>query len=226
MEELLRSLLEGVSGGLAYGSVFGVLVACGLGVPLPEDIALVLGGFLVHQGAAHLPAMMVVGLAGILVGDSIIFLAGRRFGSRVGRTPGGLLGRVVTAEKRARVESLFSRHGEKIVMLARFMPGVRAVTFFTAGSVGMSYRRFIGFDGAAALVSAPVFVYLGYRFGGEVEWLIAKLRDGQVWVSAGVAALVVVYLGVRWARRRRRSAPPVALAQVPVRSDAELKERG
>ena len=132
MQEFLTHLLGSTHGVLAYLAVFGILVACGLGVPLPEDISLILGGFLAHKGAASLPMMMFIGFAGILVGDSLIFLAGRRLGSRVGRAPTGFFARVITPEKRARVEGLFALHGQKIVMIARFLPGVRAVTYLSS----------------------------------------------------------------------------------------------
>ena len=129
MQEFLTNLLGSTHGFFAYAAVFGILVACGLGVPLPEDISLILGGFLAHKGAASLSMMMLVGFLGILVGDSLIFYAGRRLGSQMGRAPGGFLGKFITPEKRARVEGLFALHGQKIVMIARFMPGVRAVIY-------------------------------------------------------------------------------------------------
>jgi membrane protein DedA with SNARE-associated domain len=206
VQELLRNFLENSSGLVAYGSVFGVLVMCGLGVPLPEDVSLILGGYLVHQGSAKLVLMMAVGFLGILVGDSMIYFAGRRFGSKVGRKPGGLLSRVVTPEKRARVEGLFAKHGQKIVMIARFLPGVRAVTYFTAGSAGMRYRWFILFDGIAALASAPLFVFLGYKFGGELEMLFENVKRGQVKVIAGIAVIVLAYVLVGRIRKRRAAA--------------------
>ncbi|MFP2903704.1 DedA family protein [Pyxidicoccus sp. 3LFB2] len=204
MQELLTNLLGDAQGFIAYATVFGILVACGLGVPLPEDISLILGGFLAHKGAASLPVMMVVGFAGILVGDSLIFLAGRRLGGKLGRKAGpegGFFARIVTPEKRARVEGLFTKHGEKIVCIARFMPGVRAVTYFTAGSVGMSYWRFIFWDGLAALLSAPVFVWLGFHFGSELDSLIATFKEGQ-YVVMGVLALGGIGYFV-WRRRRQ-----------------------
>lgn len=221
MEDFLISLIENVDGWPSYAIVFGILVACGLGVPLPEDVSLILGGFLTFEGKADLLTMMAVGMAGILVGDSIIFFAGRRIGARVGAQPTGLWARVVTPEKRARVAGLFQKHGEKIVMIARFLPGVRAVTYFTAGSVHMRYARFILFDGLAALVSAPVFVYLGHYFGGELHTLLVNVRTGQTRVLIGVAVAVVAYLLFRrWRARRQRIkaelAVPSPLAAEPV----------
>ncbi len=206
MEDLLLQLVDQTSGVFSYGIVFLVLLLCGLGVPLPEDISLILGGYLVHDGKAQLWLMMIVGFLGILLGDSIIFFAGRRIGSQIGNKPQGFFARIVTPEKRARVEGLFHRHGEKIVMLARFMPGVRAVTFFTAGSVRMKYSHFVLFDGLAALVSAPVFVYLGFRFGGELETLIDNVRKGQTRVVIGLVVAVVSYVGyLVWKSRRDKA---------------------
>ncbi|KFE70090.1 DedA family protein [Hyalangium minutum] len=204
MEELLTSLLSNTQGFIAYATVFLILLACGLGVPLPEDISLILGGFLAHKGAASLPVMMVVGFAGILAGDSLIFHFGRKLGSKVGRKPGGFFARIITPEKRAKVEGLFEKHGHKVVMIARFMPGVRAVTYFTAGSVGMPYWRFIFWDGLAALLSAPVFVFLGFHFGSELDFLIGKLKDGQFVVMGILVAAGVGYF--LWQRRKAAAA--------------------
>ena len=197
MDILLKSLLLGSHGAMAYLSIFAVLVACGLGVPLPEDISLILGGFLVFKGAANLWGMVATGFLGILVGDSLIYLAGRRVGRQL-RTGHGWLARVVTPARRVQVEGLFARHGEKIVIAARFMPGVRAVTYFTAGSAGMPYPRFICFDGLAALLSAPLFVFLGYRFGRHLQQVIELMKRYQL-IAMGVL-LVVCLL---WAAAHR-----------------------
>src|SRR5262245_36743849 len=123
-----------------------------MGVPLPEDISLIMGGFLAYEGRVQLLPMIAVGFAGILCGDSIIYLIGRRVGDRV-KGGKGFLARIVTPEKQAKVERLFADHGQKIIIAARFLPGVRAVTYFTAGSTRMSYFRFILFDGLAAMAS-------------------------------------------------------------------------
>jgi membrane protein DedA with SNARE-associated domain len=204
VEELLTSLLSNTQGVIAYAAIFLVLLACGLGVPLPEDISLILGGFLAHKGAASLPVMMVVGFAGILAGDSLIFHFGRKLGSKVGRKSGGFFARIITPEKRAKVEGLFEKHGHKVVMIARFMPGVRAVTYFTAGSVGMPYWRFILWDGLAALLSAPLFVFLGFHFGGELDFVIDKLKDGQFVVMGAIIVIGAAYF--LWQRRKAATA--------------------
>ena len=212
----------------AYALVFGVLVACGLGVPLPEDISLVTGGFLAYLEVANLYIMMAVGFAGILVGDTLIFSAGRRIGTQVGRGGHGFFARIVTPEKRRKVEELFGRHGEKIVMIARFLPGVRAVTYFTAGSARMKYRRFIFFDGMAALVSAPVFVYLGYHFGDELEALVRAVRRGEsavIIILVAVVASLFIYRRWRVSAQRKREQERLARPSLPAESSTSAEKR-
>lgn len=222
MEAFLKMLLLGSHGVFAYVSIFSILVACGLGIPLPEDVSLILGGFLAHQGAVKLPIMIAVGFFGILAGDSIIYLFGRKFG-REGGVAAGFFSRIVTPEKRLKVEGLFTSHGEKIVMLARFLPGVRAVTYFTAGSAGMPYRRFILFDGCAALGSAPLFVLLGYKFGNELEMLVKKIKDGQLFVLSMLLVLAVGYLVFKRVRTRANARRHEAAARALLAAQLDLE---
>jgi membrane protein DedA with SNARE-associated domain len=214
VKEYLFALVGSATGIAAYGVVFLVLLAAGFGLPLPEDIPLVAGGVLVHEGKASLWAMMLTGYLGIIVGDSVMFMLGRRLGPRLGSNPRGFFGRIMTAEKRARVEQLFKKHGEKIVMIARFLPGVRAVTYFTAGSVGMRYARFMLYDSIAALGSAPLFVYLGYYFGADIDAILERIARGERNVLIGlVVVALVVFLISRWRARREAQANAEALKQ-------------
>jgi membrane protein DedA with SNARE-associated domain len=210
----LQSLVGQTHGVVPYLIVFGVLLACGLGVPLPEDVSLIFGGFLVYEERAQLPLMMLTGYLGIIIGDSMIFFFGRRLGSKLGTKQGGFFNRIISPDKRARVEGLFKKHGEKIVLLARFLPGVRSVTYFTAGSVGMKYSHFVFFDSVAALASAPIFVFLGFKFGGELEELLHKIARGQR--NVVVVLVVVIVAGVlfsRWRSKREAKANAEALRQ-------------
>ncbi len=65
----------------SYLELFAVLALCGLGLPVPEDVALLAGGFLVHRGITAYPATIAVALVGVVAGDNLLFLIGRRFGS-------------------------------------------------------------------------------------------------------------------------------------------------
>lgn len=195
--------ITGFGGGLiGYVVVLVLLLLCGLGVPVPEDVILVSGGYVAAAGEHAVWPMMLTGLVGIIAGDSIIFGLGRKMG--VARVEKSFLRRFLTPERLARVDRLFRKHGQKILVAARFTPGLRAVTFFTAGAIGVPYWRFFTYDGLAALVSAPLWVYLGFRYGGEV---IETAKKWQAYIFGGLIAVFVIwYLISRW-RESRKQAP-------------------
>jgi membrane protein DedA with SNARE-associated domain len=117
-------------------------------------------------------------------------------------------------------------------MIARFLPGVRAVTFFTAGHARMGYFRFICWDGLAALVSAPLFVFLGFQFGDQLEELIQRVRHGQIRVIVGLLLVVLAYLMIsrllsryRLLAERRRISREVPLTPSPSNTESAKKAR-
>jgi membrane protein DedA with SNARE-associated domain len=192
-------------GPAGYVGVFSLLVACGLGLPLPEDIALISGGYLAAtpHGVGSVWLMMLTGLAGILVGDSIIFKAGRDYGDALLETR---LGRHIPRDRVAKIREVFARHGPKFIMVARFMPGVRAVTYFVAGSSRVSYWVFLTYDGLAALISAPAWVWLGYWAGKNHALRRALHMAGQFQKTLAVVIALAALVGLLvWLVRKRRA---------------------
>ena len=185
-----------------------MLLLCGLGLPLPEDIVLIAAGALgVLDERAWLEVSAVM-YAGVMGGDSIIFLAGRFFGGRLRAAP--WFQRIFPAAKQDKVEVLFERHGSTGMFLGRFLPGLRAPIFFTAGSMKVSYFKFLCFDGFAALISVPVFVWLGHwlwlTFQDDIEQLNRTLdatHSFSRWIVV-LAALACVGLWF-WARRKKKT---------------------
>jgi membrane protein DedA with SNARE-associated domain len=187
---------------------------------MPEDVALITGGILAGRGppigVGSLWGMIFVGLAGILIGDSIIFRAGATYGEALLDTR---LGRHIPGEKIQRIIALFEKHGAKFIMVARFLPGIRAVTYFVAGTTGVPYWKFLLFDGLAACVSAPFWVLLGYRAAKhrmlKRAWDTAK--EIQIWilVGIGVALLAWVIIAVVRGRARKRAVAAAPLSALP-----------
>jgi membrane protein DedA with SNARE-associated domain len=226
MLERLVDMLGGHSLDVGYGVVFLVLVLCGFGLPMPEDIILVTGGALAWMNSglenATLAAMLEdralltmvgVGLVGILAGDSVIFLAGRTFGARVADFRP--LRRVITPEKLELVERKIRVRGNVVVVFARFLPGLRAPTFFTVGHARMPYWEFLLFDGFAALISAPLWVCLGFWFGSDLHHAARVAGRFSNYILLAVA-VVVGALMLRW-YQGRRLATQAALAPQPER---------
>ncbi|ODV11228.1 MAG: alpha-amylase [Rhodanobacter sp. SCN 68-63] len=200
--DLLERLI-GIFAEHGYVSVFIALLLCGAGVPLPEDITLVAGGVIAGLGYANVHVMVGVTMVGVLVGDASMFLLGHHFGARILRLR--LFAWLLPPARYAKVQRKFERYGNRMMFVARFLPGMRTAVFITAGATHrVSFWRFILLDGLAALISVPLWVYLGYLGADNRDWLATWIHRGQggLWVVGG--ALVVIAAGLWWRRRRRQ----------------------
>ena len=172
-----------------YLGLLVVLILCGMGLPIPEDAALLAGGFLVHRGIIQYPITLVVALVGVVAGDNSLFFLGRRFGTGLVAYLG--IGRPRSQRQIEWLKEFMRRHGHRAIFYARFVAGLRALVYLTAGSLGVSPSRFFLYDLAGAVVSVPIVVTLGYLFGNELEaalryiggiekvvWLVAALSLG------------------------------------------------
>ncbi|MEO8459646.1 MAG: DedA family protein [Dokdonella sp.] len=187
-----------------YFAVFAVLLICGFGVPIPEDITLVAGGIIAGLGYADVHVMCVVGIVGALIGDSVMFLTGYHLGFRAIKLR--WISWLLTPRRYARVQEKFSRYGNRLMFIARFLPGLRSPIFLTAGMTRrVSFARFILLDGAAALISVPIWVYLGF-FGAENHaWLllwIKRFKTALLIVVVLLAIAAAAWAWRYWLRRR------------------------
>ena len=175
------------SGG--YFVLFGLLFACGLGLPLPEDIPLLIAGALVARGKMNLALAAIFGWCGIIGGDVCLYHLGRKFGLEVQRLP--FVGRHLSAKRLDQVHGLFERWGVWVVAVGRMFAGIRGAMVVVAGAIRFTFWRFLIADGLAAVVSGGLFLALGYLFGRRMDVLLAHVEKGKKW-----AMLVVVLLGI------------------------------
>jgi membrane protein DedA with SNARE-associated domain len=202
MDHLLNIMLD-ASGPMPYVMVFLILIACGLGVPIPEDITLFAAGMLAYYGNVDENIIVAVSFVGIMLGDSIIFVMGRRYGGHWVKK--GFLARILPLERLNQVEKKFAEHGNKIIFAARFMPGLRALVYFCAGTLKLPYRIFLFYDGAAATISVPTIIYLVHHFGDKVDAIIKVIRKAQHGIIIAILVVILFYV-VKWFFSRRKSA--------------------
>ena len=197
---------------LLHGSllfIFAWLLVGGLGVPLPEDAALLATGVLVQQGAVHPALALPVVLAGVIGGDAMLFGIARRLGPSAYEHR--LVQRVLPRERRARIEEAYERYGGWLVFFARHVAGLRGAVFAMAGIHGMRPARFLLWDTAAACLSVPLVVGLGYLGARHVDRVRAGIASaseyGLVAVAFGALGFMI-WRHVRKLRGARRSRPP------------------
>ncbi len=225
-----QALLLGFLTKFTYLALIIVLILAGTGMPIPEDIPLVFSGYLcnkdhspikdltilrdvdhdgvkeeVHRKVPHPYWMIAAGMIGVLLGDSIVFTIGRH-----GIESNGFVARhlrkVMHSKRREKVERHFAKHGDMTIFVGRFLPGFRSLIFAFAGLSKMSYFRFLLIDGLAAAASVPFFIFLGWKFAGEINkvwWWIDKVKHILLPIVIGVAVMVAL---IYFLRRRRKAA--------------------
>ena len=175
----------------SYLGLILILLAAGFGAPIPEDIPLLAAGWLVYKGEADLMLMIGAALIGVLLGDTIIFTMGRRYGMRI--LEHRFLRRIAKAWLLDRAQALYDDHGAKILFAARFMPGFRAVVFLNAGIFKVPYWKFLAFDGGAALISVPVWVWVGCKFSQHIHRFLGEARLASYVIGAALVAALIIW---------------------------------
>ncbi|HDL5627183.1 TPA: DedA family protein, partial [Mannheimia haemolytica] len=191
----METLIEFFSS-YGYWAVFLVLLACGFGVPIPEDITLVSGGVISGLGYTNVHWMLVVSMLGVLVGDSTMYWLGRIYGEKILKFP--LIRNVATPERFATVQERFEKQGWKLLFMARFLPGLRAVVYLVSGITRkVSFVKFLLVDFCAAIISVPIWVYLGDYGASNLDWLKEQVANGQHLIFA-ILGIVILFLGWKW----------------------------
>lgn len=198
----LIDFLSGFHGVTAYAMILGLLLICGLGVPLPEDITLIGAGFLAAAGAISLPGALIAGLVGVLIGDAILFTLGRKYGRAVFELPGA--NKIFTPKRIAMAETKVRNNSRFICFTARFLPGLRAPIYLTAGILGVRPAIFYGLDGLAALLSVPIWVVGGWWVARNFDIDTAMIYAKKAQWSILIAVVVLITSYILWRRFTRK----------------------
>lgn len=177
-----------------YLAVLFVLIICGFGVPIPEDITLVSGGIIagMYPEQVNVHTMLVVSMFGVLFGDSTMYWLGRIYGARILRVR--FIRKFLTVQRLRMVRDKFDQYGNRVLFVARFLPGLRAPIYMVSGVTRrVSYLRFVLLDFFAAIISVPIWVYLGYYGAHKRDWLMEQIKTGQtgIYILIGALALFI-----------------------------------
>lgn len=139
-----------------------------IGFFLPGDSLLFTAGFLVYSGFldVNIHALVAILFVAAVVGDSVGYSFGRKFGPSVFKRPDSLLFR---QENILKAQHFYEKHGGKTIIIARFIPIVRTFAPVVAGVGKMEYKRFLGFNLIGGLLWAAGVTYLGYFVGVQFE---------------------------------------------------------
>ena len=171
------------------------------GVPAPGETVLIAASVYAGAGRLNIVAVGVVGFVAAVLGDNVGYAIGR-FG---GRTLVLRFGRYVrlTEERLARAESFFARHGGKIVIVARFIEGLRQANGIIAGITRMHWLRFVAFNSLGAALWVATWTSVGYLAGNHIQAIYTQANRYALYLLAA-AALAIIALIIRHRLHARR----------------------
>lgn len=182
----------------SYFGIFVFITLTGCGLPLPEEVAIVLAGVLSAQGTFEWQWAFGACLAGALAGDSIMYAIGYYGGHRLLYTH-PRFAKLLGAQREASFELAVKRHAFKVMLLSRFLVGVRGPVYLAAGVVRLPFRIYILCDLVCATLVVGFFFGLSYAFGEVVaDWI----RHAEWWFTAIVVVTVLAIGGIVYYRNR------------------------
>lgn len=198
----LVSVATTIINDLGYPGIFLLLVAGSSGIPVSSEAVMLFAGFDVYKGHFTIAGILIVGVAGDLVGASLAYSIGyfgrieliQRHGAKVHITP----------QRLERAERWFARNGTIAVPVCRILPLVRAYMSFPAGVARMPYLRFLALSALGGVPWIAFWGILGRAIGSHYHSVQSNLH----YVDIAAVVLIVAALVVLIARRRRRPRKP------------------
>jgi membrane protein DedA with SNARE-associated domain len=189
-----------------YGYAFLLLMSIAentflLGLVVPGDVAVVLGGALGATGRLDTLLVTLVVIVGVLVGANVSFWIGRRGGVPAIQRSARRFS--IAPSRFEQVERYFARHGAKTVFWACFVSGLKNLVPAVAGASRMSSVRFFGYNAAGGVVRSVVLVGVGYLFGASFPRAISVIGSLNVWLVVFLVSFLVVRLLIGWVKGRR-----------------------
>lgn len=195
--------LEPTLDNYGYLAVAGFVLLEDFGVPVPGETILILGAIYAGTGRLNIFLVGLIGFLAATLGDNIGFaighLGGRRLVERFGRYI------LLTPARLQKATDFFERHGGKIVVVARFIEGLRQANGIIAGITGMHWARFLAFNALGAALWVVVWSSVGYFSGSHINTIYDAATRYSTYLAVAVAVLILTYIARRLWKRRHRS---------------------
>ena len=185
-----------------YLAIFSLLVLGIVGLPVPDETLLTFTGYLVYKGHLALPLAYLAALCGSGCGITVSYALGRFFGIALIHRYGRYLR--IREEHLEKAHAFFRKAGHWSLTFGYFVPGVRHFTAYAAGMSSLEAPQFCLFAYSGAAIWAGSFIALGYFLGERWESVEKNIHHVFIWVTIGIALLVLGWLAWRrWGRRAK-----------------------
>lgn len=169
-----------------------------IGSAVEGDFTMVFAGVVANLGYFSFPVAVGFAALGAFIGDSIWYLLGRAHTTR-------FRGAKFYQKVGPHVEKAAQKLGLWQIVASRFVYGTRVATMLFWGLHGLGFLRFALFDALGCLLSATVFVGLGYLIGNGADVILHQVKRFELVLMGAAAVTILVLLGIKYAARRRES---------------------
>jgi membrane protein DedA with SNARE-associated domain len=187
-----------------YLAVVGLVLIEDFGIPVPGETVLILAAVYAGSGRLNIALVALLGFAGALLGDNIGFAIGHFGGRPLVERYGRYI--FITPERLNKATQFFERHGGKIIIVARFIEGLRQANGIIAGISGMHWARFLVFNAIGAALWVIVWTSVGYFAGSNIDTIYNEATRYSRYLAVAFLVLVVAYIVRRVMRVRRERA--------------------
>ncbi|UOF90280.1 DedA family protein [Fodinisporobacter ferrooxydans] len=182
-----------------YWGIFFTLLLEMIGVPFPGETILTLSGIEWQQGTFSLLPLLLVTLAGNIIGSTISYMIGRYLGRSVILRFGKFVG--ITEQRFHSAEAKFQKYTGIVVFFGKFIAGIRVLTAYLAGINRMSFWLFSVYNAIGSLIWCVVFIMLGSYV--EIAWQRYHLILHQLIVP--ILILIVAAAAIYIGKKRKKS---------------------
>ena len=196
MEEVAQ-LVAGLESFVRHYGAFAVMPILAIeavGAPVPGELLLIFASVLVGRGEMSLPALLLFAWVGSVLGDNLGYLVGRKLGRGAIVRYGTKFG--LTDERFNGIERVYVRYGSATVLFARFFSILRQLNGIVAGTLGMSWWRFVLLDAAGAALWVTVWVFAPAYFSEHLTFIIGLAHHTKIVASFLLAAGLILVLGL------------------------------
>ena len=187
-----------------YLAVAALVLLEDFGVPVPGETVLILGAVYAGAGRLNVFVVALLGFLAAVAGDNIGFAIGHFGGRPLIERYGRYI--LLTPERIDKTTSFFERHGGKIIIVARFIEGLRQANGIIAGISGLHWLKFVIFNAIGAALWVGVWVSIGYFSGSHIDSIYNTAAQYSTYLAVAVALLILAWIARTVVRRRARAA--------------------
>lgn len=190
--ESILARIEAIITSLGYFGIGGGMLLESACIPLPSEIVLPIGGFLVANGSITMFGANLAVAIGSMIGSLLAYYVGFYGGRKFILTYGKYF--FVSADHFHYAEKIFNKYGSQAVFFGRLLPVIRTFISLPAGIARMDVKKFFVFSLTGMLPWNALLIYLGFKFKEHYAEVVRPIFKQFEYVVIVIIILIIIGL--------------------------------